>query len=79
MALFAMWDASVYLDVVMAAWTIAALARGRSGWAVVRLKLVAALGQRRQTGARRRARRARMRVRPPANDDDGPGVALIAA
>lgn len=71
LALFAMWDASVYLDVVMAAWTIAALARGRSGWAVVRLKLSAVLGRRVRTGARRRARRSRPLVRPPANDDEG--------
>ena len=73
MALFAMWDASVYLDVVMAAWTIAALSRGRSGWAVVRLKLGAMPGRRARTGARRRARRARPQVRPPANDDEGLG------
>jgi hypothetical protein len=71
LALFAMWDASVYLDVVMAAWTIAALARGRSGWAVVRLKLGAVLGQRGRTGARRRARRSRPQMRPPSNDDEG--------
>ena len=70
LALFAMWDASVYLDVVMAAWTIAAAARGRSGWAVVRAKVGAVLGKRR-TGARRRARHSRPQVRPPANDDDG--------
>jgi hypothetical protein len=71
MAMLAMWDASVYLDVVMAVWTVAALARGRAGWAVVRLKLRAAIGGRRPTGARRRAPRTRPQVRPPANDDDG--------
>jgi hypothetical protein len=71
LALFAMWDASVYLDVVMTAWTIAALARGRSGWAVVRSKLVAVIGRPVGTGARRRARRSRPRVRSAANDDEG--------
>ena len=75
LALFAMWDASVYLDVVMAAWTIAALARGRSGWAVVRLKLNSVLGGRMRSRARRRARRARPQVRPPANDDEGLALA----
>src|SRR3569833_526788 len=30
LALFGLWDASVYLDVVMAGWTLAALARGRA-------------------------------------------------
>ncbi len=75
LALFGLWDASIYLDVVMAAWTIAALARRRSGWAVVRLKLVTLLGQPRTTRARRRARRSRPPVRLPANDDEGLALA----
>ncbi|MDB5710907.1 MAG: putative rane protein [Sphingomonas bacterium] len=77
LALFAMWDASVYLDVVMAAWTIAALARGRSGWAVVRHRLGQLVARRRPRAARPRARRTRA-VRPVANDDDGDGWALAA-
>ena len=75
LAVFAAWDASVYLDVVMAVWTVAALTRGRSGWAVVRLKLRAVLGTRTRTGARQRARRSRPQVRPPANDEDGLALA----
>ncbi|MES2043861.1 MAG: hypothetical protein V4475_08275 [Pseudomonadota bacterium] len=71
LALFGIWDASVYLDVAMAAWTIAALARGRSGWAVLRPKLVTLLGRPRITRARRRARRSPPRARLPANDDEG--------
>jgi hypothetical protein len=71
LALFGIWDASVYLDVAMAAWTIAALARGRSGWAVLRPKLVTLLGRPRITRARRRARRSPSRARLPANDDEG--------
>jgi len=77
LALFAMWDASVYLDVVMAAWTIAALARGRSGWALVRLRLDRLVTRRRPRAARPRARRTRA-VRPVANDDDGDGLVLAA-
>lgn len=77
LALFAMWDASVYLDVVMAAWTIAAVARGRSGWAAVRHRLSRVVTRRHPRPARSRARRTRA-VRPVANDDDGDGLALAA-
>lgn len=77
LALFGLWDASVYLDVVLAAWTIAALGRGRIGWTAVRAKLVAMIARRRTRAPRARARRSRP-VRPVANDDDGHGAALAA-
>lgn len=77
LALFGIWDASVYLDVVLAAWTIAALGRGRIGWTVTRAKLVAMIARRRTRAPRPRARRSRP-VRPVANDDDGDGAALAA-
>ena len=70
LALFGIWDASVYLDVVLAAWTIAALGRGRVGWTVTRAKLVAMIARRRTRAPRPRARRSKP-VRPVANDDDG--------
>lgn len=76
LALFGIWDASVYLDVAIAAWTIAALGRGRVGWAVVRARLVALIARRRVRAPRARARRSR--PVPVANDDDGDGVALAA-
>jgi hypothetical protein len=77
LALFAMWDASVYLDVVMAAWTIAALARGRSGWAVVRHRIARSVARRRVRAPRPRSRRSKP-MRPTANEDDGDGIALAA-
>ena len=77
LALFGIWDASVYLDVVLAAWTIAALGRGRIGWRVMRAKLVMMIARRRIRAPRPRARRSRP-VRPVANDDDGNGAVLAA-
>jgi len=77
LALFGLWDASVYLDVVMAVWTLAALARGRAGWAMVRQRLGQNIARRRARAVRPRARRTKP-VRPVANDDDGDGLVLAA-
>lgn len=68
----AMWDASVYLDVLAAAWMVAATARGKTGWAFVRgraSKLVARLIG--HTRPAQRPRASRSAPRPPAaNDSD---------
>ena len=79
LALLGIWDASVYLDLVMAAWTIVALARGRSGFAVMRQRLVAAVRRGRCVRtARPRARHSKP-VRSVANDDDGDRRPELAA
>lgn len=78
LALFGIWDASVYLDVVMAVWTLAALSRGRAGWAVLQERVAQRFSGRRSRVARPRARRTRP-VRPRvSNDDDGLVLALAA-
>jgi hypothetical protein len=79
LALLGLWDASVYLDVVMAVWTLGALSRGRAGWAVVRQRLVSAVRRGRPaTAARPRAVRSRSQRTVVANDDDGDGLVLAA-
>lgn len=73
MGLVLVWDASVYIDVTVAVWTIAAATRGAGAWRAVRPH-IAAIAARVRRAPRPRTPRSRTRTaRPPANDDDGPG------
>lgn len=77
MAMIMAWDVTVYVDVLIAGWTLSAFARVRSMRAWITLQIGRLLPRR----ARIRARRIRRAVRPrsAANDDDPAFVALSLA
>jgi len=69
------WDVSLYVDAVVATWTVSALLRGKAAWGMLTARLP------RQRLARRRAPRRRRAVSlRQANDadEDGRGYALAA-
>lgn len=70
MGLVLLWDVSTYLDIALAAGTLAAVARGRAGWRIVATRLP-------RMRPRARAPRTRAMPRPErtsANDDDRPAA-----
>ncbi len=65
-AMLVAWDVSIYVDALLAGWSLAALARSRAGW-----QSLAGILRRPLRGARRRApRRRRGGTQKPANDAD---------
>jgi len=81
MAVLAALDLASYVDVVLTAWTVAALARVKGlGMWTMRWRHFGARGRARVIGRRARRRpRTPMGHRAPANDDDGARVVLLAA
>lgn len=80
LAVVAAWDMSTLLDVMIAGWTVAALARGRSAWVVAGRRLASSFRLRRASVPARARQRAPRRAGPraPANDE-GEGPARRAA
>jgi hypothetical protein len=78
MALVAAWDASAYIDLVFAVWTVAIATRGMAAGRHLKSGLRAVSARARRRFAARRTRRRSVRTRPPvrpANDDDRPVIA----
>jgi hypothetical protein len=76
LVLAATWDFSLYVDTLIAAWTIAAVARGKTAWKTLLVQKI----QRRGRPRARSRRSVRPRSSSTANDEDGPGrVMAIAA
>ncbi len=72
------WDISLYLDTVIAVWTMATIGKVRGAAAYLRGRIAGALGRR--PSARTRKRRARVAAtRKPANDSDADGGLAWAA
>ncbi|TMJ19361.1 MAG: hypothetical protein E6G92_06125 [Alphaproteobacteria bacterium] len=70
MAMLMAWDVSLYVDGLIATWTISALVRGKSAWNVVAARWLSPL----RRAARPRARRQRRDpTRTAANDSDEGG------
>ncbi|MFA5990005.1 MAG: hypothetical protein WC803_10420 [Sphingomonas sp.] len=74
-AMIAAWDASLYVDVLIATWSLAATARGGAALRVLRGRVVRPCGRRATRAVRSRARA----LRKPANDDDARGPLCLAA
>lgn len=72
--LVVMWDVATFVDALLATATLAAVARGRSGWRYVAQRLA----PRRAARARRRRSAARAVVKAD-NDDEGHGGLALAA
>lgn len=70
--LVVMWDVATFVDALLATATLAAVARGRSGWRYVAQRLVP------RRGARRRRRAARAVVKADNDDEGHRGLALAA-
>jgi len=71
-------DVSAYVDILITAMTVAAVARTRGGWAALRARFTRSTAVRK--APRPRSRRTRTIVRRPAsNDDDGHGDYALAA
>ena len=69
------WDVSLYVDALLAAWALAAVARGKAAW-----QALAAIVTRPLRAARRRApRRRRAATGKAANDSDEDGGARVYA
>lgn len=64
------WDVSIYVDAVIAAWTVAAVARLKGAWRYTLARILAPLRAARPRASRRRIATAR----PPANDADEDGA-----
>ncbi|MFL6845920.1 MAG: hypothetical protein ACJ8ER_13695 [Allosphingosinicella sp.] len=75
LAFLAAWDLSIYVDLMLAAWTIATVARGRAAWTFVRTKAVRLARPGTKAGRGRAAGRAPRTRRPPVptNDADDEG------
>jgi hypothetical protein len=72
LAFLAAWDFSIYVDLMLAAWTVATVARGKAAWSFARSKALRLIRPRPTAGraaARKRAPRTR-RLPVPTNDDD---------
>lgn len=71
------WDVSLYVDAVIATWTIAAAARVKSFWRIMMAAIVAPF---RRLARPRVSRRRTAEARKPANDGDSePGAWALAA
>lgn len=81
LAVLAVWDVALYVDVMIATWTLSTVARFRSMKALAAIRIAALLAPFRRF--RTRARRNRLRRpdarKPAANDDDPVPVTLRAA
>lgn len=64
------WDVSLYVDAVIAAWTIATVARGKAAWQMLAARLTGRRGAPRPRAPRRRTEGRKT----AANDADGDGV-----
>lgn len=69
LAMLAAWDASLYVDTLIAVWTVAAVSRG-GGMARAVHAPIAAIVRGRRGGRARRVRGAAASRRQPANDDE---------
>lgn len=71
------WDVSLYVDAVIATWTIAAMARLKGFWLALKTRIVSPF---RRLSRPRPPRRRPAEVRKPANDGDADpaGYALAA-
>ncbi|WP_109808688.1 hypothetical protein [Sphingosinithalassobacter portus] len=66
------WDISLYLDTVIAVWTMSTIGKARGAAAYLRSRIAGLLSRR--PSARTRKRRARVAAaRKPANDSDADG------
>jgi hypothetical protein len=65
------WDVSLYVDAVIATWTIAAVARGKAAWQLGKTRIA---GLWRVSPRPRTSRRKSVESKPPANDPDEDGV-----
>jgi hypothetical protein len=75
------WDLSIYIDAVVATWTLAAVARGKAAYHSLRssaLRLPNRILRSCRRLVRIRSRRARTAAKP-ANDDEGLAVWALAA
>lgn len=71
------WDVSLYVDALIATWTIAAAARAKGFWLVVKARIAAPV---RRLPRPRATRRRPAESRKPANDGEaGPGDYALAA
>ena len=74
-AMLLAWDVSIFVDALVAAWTLAAVSRSRTAW-----QMLAGIAARPLRGARRRApRRRRAGLQAAANDSDEDRSAGICA
>jgi hypothetical protein len=64
------WDVSLYVDALLAAWTVAAVTRGKAAWQA----LAAVVTRPLRTARRRSPRRPRSGTQQAANDSDGDGT-----
>jgi len=78
MAMIMAWDATVYIDLLIAGWTLSAFARLRSVRAWMTLQTPRFLPRRARTRARR-VRRAIERSRAANDDDPAPAILPLAA
>lgn len=82
LAMLVAWDMSLYLDAVLAAWTVAAMGRIRATSRVIRTGVSRAvrrcLAPARRAGRGRRSRRTAGERRPVNDDHEGPAFALAA-
>lgn len=69
LAMLAAWDASLYVDTLIAVWTVAAVSRGGGAFRLIGAR-IAATFRGRQAGRTRRSRRTGATARKPANDDE---------
>jgi hypothetical protein len=76
LAFLAAWDFSIYVDLMVAVWTVATAARGKAAWSFVRTKALRLTRQGPRAGRARATRRAHRTRRPPVptNDDDDEGT-----
>jgi hypothetical protein len=81
LALLAAWDISIYLDLTLAVWTIAAVARGKVTWSLFKAqtsRMASLRPAKKRPAVRTRTPRIRVK-RMPANDDDDEGEELPRA
>jgi hypothetical protein len=76
LAFLAAWDFSIYVDLMLAAWTIATVARGKAAWTFVRTKALRLTRPGAKVARGRAASRAPRTRRPPVptNDDNDEGT-----
>jgi hypothetical protein len=79
MAMLMAWDVSLYVDALIATWTLSALVRGKSAWNVVAARWLSPLRRAARPRARRQRRDpTRTAAKDPDEDAGGRAYALAA-